>query len=356
VIPALSRSCDAPSGDEPGRLPYTERESPRRKGSPHGSTRANVPPSADAEVELVKSRVTLSIIIVALAASSCAKTVVVKPPKAFPLEVQAANGAVTIPHSPSRIISLSATATEDLFAVGAGPQVVAVDSYSTYPPNAPTTKLSAFTPNLEAIANYRPDLVVVSDDSNHIVSQLGKIGIPVLVEPAAPNLDNAYAQITQLGQATGHAEQAKSVIAGIKAQIDAIVRSMPHPTRPLTVYHELDQTYYSATSHTFIGQIYTLLGIKNIADKAGRSGDYPQLSAEYIISSNPDLIVLADTVCCGQTAKTVAARSGWSKLKAVKQGAVIAVNDSIASQWGPRIVLFLKAVTAAVKTLQGKSK
>jgi len=306
---------------------------------------------------LVRSRVRLSIIVVALlAASSCAKTVVVKPPQAFPLKVQAANGAVTIPHSPSRIISLSATATEDLFAVGAGPQVVAVDSYSTYPPNAPTTKLSAFSPNLEAIANYRPDLVVVSDDMNHIVAQLGKIGVPVLVEPVALTLDVAYAQITQLAQVTGHADQAKLVITGIKAQIDAIVRSMPHPTRPLTVYHELDQTYYSATSHTFIGEIYTLLGIKNIADKAGRSGDYPQLSAEYIISSNPDLIVLADTVCCGQTQKTVAARSGWSKLKAVKLGAVVPVNDSIASQWGPRIVLFVKAVAAAVKTLEGQSK
>jgi len=306
---------------------------------------------------LVKSRVWLSFILVAvLAASSCAKSTIVKPAQAFPLKVLAANGTVTIPHSPARIVSLSATATEDLFAVGAGSQVVAVDSYSTYPSNAPRTKLSAFTPNVEAIANYRPDLVVVSDDTNHIVSQLGKIGIPVLVEPAAPNLENAYAQIDQLGQATGHAEQAKSVIAGIRAQIDALVHSMPQATRPLTVYHELDQTYYSATSHTFIGQIYTLLGIKNIADTAGRSGDYPQLSAEYIISSNPDLIVLADTVCCGQTAKTVAGRSGWSKLNAVKQGNVVLVNDSIASEWGPRIVLFMKAVATAVKALERQSK
>ncbi len=305
----------------------------------------------------MKSRVRLSFVFMTLlAASSCAKTNVAKPLQAFPLKVLAANGTVTIPHSPVRIISLSATATEDLFAVGAGSQVVAVDSYSTYPPTAPRTKLSAFTPNVEAIAKYSPDLVLVSDDTNHIVSQLGKIGIPVLLEPAAANLDVAYAQITQLAQATGHAEQAKSVIAGVKAQIDAIVRSMPHVTKPLTVYHELDQTYYSATSHTIIGQIYTLLGIKNIADKAGRSGDYPQLSAEYIISSNPDLIVLADTVCCGQTQKTVAARSGWRELKAVKQGGVVPVDDSIASEWGPRIVLFVKAVAAAVKTLEGQSK
>ena len=77
---------------------------------------------------------------------------------------------MTIPHQPTRIVSLSPTATEDLYAVGAGKQVVAVDSYSTYPPQAPRTKLSGFTPNVEAIAKYRPDLVVVADDTNHIVA------------------------------------------------------------------------------------------------------------------------------------------------------------------------------------------
>lgn len=272
----------------------------------------------------------------------------------FPLTVKAANGAVTIPHRPSRIISLSATGTEDLFAVGAGKQVVAVDAYSTYPASAPRTKLSGYTPNVEAIAKYRPDLVVVSDDLHHIVSQLGKLHIPVLVEPAAANLNDAYAQISQLARATGHPQGATLVVATIRRQVAAIVRSVPRPSTPLKVYHELDQTYYSAKSHTFIGQMYTLLGLQNIADQAGGTTEYPQLSAEYIVASNPDLIVLADTVCCGQTRATVAARPGWSGIAAVKSGAVVPVNDSIASEWGPRIVLFLKAVASAVKTLEGQ--
>ena len=277
------------------------------------------------------------------------------PPK-FPLTLKAANGTATIAHRPSRIISLSATATEDLFAVGAGKQVVAVDSYSTYPANAPRTKLSGFTPNVEAIAKYRPDLVVVSDDMHNIVAQLGKLRIPVLVEPAAANLNGVYAQIEQLGQATGHPPGAKQVVARIRRQVSAIVRSVPRPSRPLTVYHELDQTYYSADSHTFIGQMYSLLGLQNIADKAASSTDYPQLSAEYIVASNPDLIVLADTVCCGQTRATVEARPGWGTIAAVKTGEVVPINDSIASEWGPRIVLFLKAVASAVKTLEGQAK
>jgi iron complex transport system substrate-binding protein len=273
-----------------------------------------------------------------------------------PVRLHTPYGVVTIAKRPARIVSLSATATEDLYAVGAGKQVVAVDSYSTYPPQAPRTHLSGFTPNIEAIAKYRPDLVLIDTDANHIVRELGKVGIPVLVEPPAANLTGVYAEITQIAKATGHAQTASRVNANIRRQVAAIVHSVPRPTTPLTVYHELDQHFYSATSHTFIGQMYKLLGLVNIADKAKGSGTYPQLLAEYVIASDPDLIVLADTVCCGQTRATVAARPGWSGIAAVKSGEVVPVNDSIASEWGPRIVLFLKAVASAVKTLEGHAK
>lgn len=251
--------------------------------------------------------------------------------------------------TPQRIVSLSPSATESLFAVGAGKQVVAVDSYSTSPKEAPVTKLSGFSPNAEAIASYRPDLVVISNDMNHIVSQLGKLKIAVLVSPAPTNLDGAYGEIAKIGHATGHDAEAAKVVTKMKRQIASIVASTPKPAKALTVYHELDQTYYSVTSKTFIGQIYTLFGLQNIADKASGTGDYPQLSAEYIVASSPDLIVLADTVCCGQTPATVSARPGWASVGAVRTRSISAVNDSIASQWGPRIVSFVKAVAAAVR-------
>jgi len=273
----------------------------------------------------------------------------------FPTTVATANGPVKIPRRPRRVVSLSATATEDLYAAGAGGRVVAVDSYSTYPPRAPRTKLSGYEPNIEAIAGYRPDLVVVAEDTNRIVAQLGKLGVPVLVEPPASDLKTAYGEIEQLGEATGHPAGARRAIAKLKRQIARAVASVPKPREPLSVYHELDQTYYSATSHTFIGQIYKLLGLTNIADKAKGSGEYPQLSAEYVIASNPDLIVLADTVCCKQSAATVAARPGWEEIAAVRHGEVVSVDDSIASQWGPRILLFVKKVADAVKGLERTS-
>jgi iron complex transport system substrate-binding protein len=281
------------------------------------------------------------------------------PQGTFPVTIDAANGSVTLDHPPTRIVSLSPTATEILFAMGAGSQVVAVDDQSNYPSSAPTTKLSGYTPNVEAVAGYSPDLVIASDEAtglSAVLHGLQGLGIPVLVLPAARNLSDTYHQIDELGTATGHAAEATSLDAKIKQQISSILASVPKPTHPLSVYHELDSTYYSVTSATFIGQVYTLLGLTNIADGASNKvPDYPQLSAEYIIQSDPDLIVLADTKCCQQDAKTVAARPGWGKICAVQDGEVIPVDDDIASRWGPRVVDFIRIIAAHVKQIEEAS-
>ena len=253
---------------------------------------------------------------------------------------------------PKRIVSLSPTATEMLFAIGAGGQVAAVDSNSNYPKEAPKTDLSAYEPNLEAIAGYKPDLVVYSDDPGELAAGLGKLSIPAMAEPAATGLDGTYAQIDQLGQATGHEAEAARLTATMKAEIAKIVAA-GRPERHLTYYHELDKNLYTATSKTFIGQLYAQLGMKNIADAADKDASgYPQLSAEYVVKADPDLIFLADTKCCGQSAKTVAARDGWGDLTAVRTGGVVELDDDVASRWGPRVVDFLKTVAAKVQTLE----
>jgi len=248
---------------------------------------------------------------------------------------------------PQRIISLSPTATESLFAIGAGRQVVAVDDQSDYPKRAPRTSLSGYTPNIEAIASYRPDLVVVQNDAGGVVDGLGKLGIRVILQPTAQNLAEAYAQIRQLGAASGHVRRAKGLVLNMQREITKIVRAARRPR--LSVYHELTPDFYSATSRTFIGRVYKLFGLHNIADAAEGSGSgYPKLSAEYIISANPSLIVLADSRCCGQSAATVGRRPGWSGLTAVRTRSVVAVDDSIASRWGPRVVDFVRAIGRAL--------
>lgn len=270
----------------------------------------------------------------------------------FPVTITAGNGKVTIKSRPTRIVSLSPTATETLFAIGAGAQVVAVDDQSDFPRAAPRTSLSGYTPNVEAIAALRPELVVISFDPKGLSEALGRLGIPVVFHNAAANLPGAYQQIRQLGKVTGHAAEADGLVARMKHRIASIVARAKTKASGATVYHELDPTLYSLTSSTFVGRVYALFGLKNIADAAKAGGsDYPQLSPEYVISADPDLIVLADTVCCGQKAQTVAARPGWSRIAAVRTGSVVRLDDSIASRWGPRLVNLVRAVGTALTRL-----
>jgi cobalamin transport system substrate-binding protein len=274
----------------------------------------------------------------------------------FPAAVTTQTGVVHIKSRPRAIVSLSPTATEMLYAIGAGGQVKAVDSDSDYPSQAPMTKLSAFQPNVESIVSYQPDLVVISNNINGLVKHLAQFSIPVLYLPAPTGLNGVYSEFSQLGQATGHVSQATREDAAIRSQIRQIVASVPKQAKPLSYYYELDQTYYSVTSTTFVGSLLGLLGMKSIADSASgaaSSGGYPQLSSEYVVKANPDYIILADTVCCHQDAATVAKRPGWSSLAAVKDGHVITLNDDIASRWGPRVVDLLRTVATAIKQGSG---
>ncbi|MCW2742092.1 MAG: Fe3+ transporter substrate-binding protein [Blastococcus sp.] len=272
-------------------------------------------------------------------------------PAAFPVTVTGADGELTLDEQPQTIVSLSATATEMLFAIGAGDQVEAVDDTSNYPEEAPTSELAAFTPNAEAIAKYSPDLVVLSDDLNGIVASLDALAVPTLLLPAAQTVDDSYDQLATLGDATGHADEADDVVADMQDRIAAAVDSVSSEAEGLRVYHELDPSFYSAASSTFIGSIYAEFGLENIADGSpDAAGGYPQLSAEYIVGQAPDLIVLADTKCCEQTAETVAERPAFDTVPAVRDGRILAADDDIASRWGPRIADFAESVA---KTLQG---
>lgn len=268
----------------------------------------------------------------------------------FPVELTPQEGEpVTIDERPERIVSLSASNTETLFAIGAGDQVVAVDEQSNYPAEAPMTDLSGLTPNVEAIVGQDPDLVIISDDANNLVASLTQLDRTVLTVPAAATLDDVYAGMEILGQATGHADEATALADRARDELDRIVEDTPKPEQPLRYYHELDTTLFSVTSKTFLGQIYGLFGLTNIADPADKnSGGYPQLTTEHILRSDPDLIFLADVKCCGQNSQTVAARPGWSTLKAVQNGDVVALDDDLASRWGPRVVELAESIGDAV--------
>jgi iron complex transport system substrate-binding protein len=259
----------------------------------------------------------------------------------FPVTVR----GITLAERPEAIVSLSPSATETLFAIGAGDQVIAVDKNSNYPPAAPKGDLDAYKPNVEAIAGKQPDLVVVSDQLTDVVNGLTALKIPVLVEMAPTDLRGVYTEIEELGKATGHLDEAKKLAAKMGDQIDEIVDSTD--VEGLSYYYELDNQYYSQTSKTFLGTVIGQLGLVNIADDASGASDYPQLSAEHIIKKNPDLILLADIKCCQQSLATVKARPGWAGLKALTHDGVVELDDDIASRWGPRLVDLLRQIADA---------
>jgi iron complex transport system substrate-binding protein len=273
----------------------------------------------------------------------------------FPVTVEAATGEVVVEAQPTQIVSLSATATETLFAIGAGDHVVAVDDQSDFPAQAPVTELSGFEPNVEAIAEYQPDLVLASGDGpSELTGGLERLGVPVIVQSAATDLDDAYQQIEAIGTATGHGDEAAALVADMQDRIAKEVADLPDGPR-LSVFHELGPDLYTASSDTFIGQIYAELGLANVADEAAEQAGtaYPQVSAEYLLSVDPDLVILADNQCCGVTVEQAAERPGWDALTAVQNGAVVVIDEDIASRWGPRVPDFVEAVADAIGTVRG---
>lgn len=261
----------------------------------------------------------------------------------------------TVAAAPSvRIVSLSPTATEMLYAIGAGDAVVAVDSLSTYPAQVTpkVTDISAYEPSAEAILGYDPDIVVISNDMNKITEQLTKADptITVWTGAAAASLDDVYRQMTELGEVTGKSAEAAEAVTSMKDRIASATEGVKAPAGT-TYFYELDNTLYSLTSNTFVGSLLAQLGLENIADGVEAGNDYPQLSAEVIVEKNPTLIFLADTKCCAQNAAEVAKRAGWENLDAVKNNRIVELDDDVASRWGPRLADLVERFAAAVKAL-----
>jgi len=259
---------------------------------------------------------------------------------AYPVTVRGANGEVALDEQPEAIVSLSPTATEMVFAIGAGSQVVAVDQQSDFPAEAPVTELSGFEPNIEAIAGYEPDLVLVQDDT--ALPELQELSIPTLVLPPAETLDDTYVQIEQLGTATGHPTEAAELVTTMRTDVQTLVDSAVRAGDSVTIYHELDNTLFTVTAGSFIDFLYQQAGLDNIAAGVGDGTGYAQISAEEVVQADPDWIFVAYP---GDTAiADVEARPGWEQITAVQTDQVVSLDPDIASRWGPRTVELLQTI------------
>lgn len=261
----------------------------------------------------------------------------------FPVVVR----GVTLTEPPQRIVSGSATHTEILFALGAGGRVIATDTFSDHPAEAAALPhFDAYNPSVEGIAALDPDLVLLAFDPGDVADGLSALGIATIVFDAPETLEDAYRQFEEVGAAVGFAAEGEALAGATRATVADLLTAVPESVEPLTYYHELDTTYFTIGSDTFLGSIYGALGLVSIADAAG--GGYPQLSAEFIVSADPDFIFLGDADCCGQTPEIVADRPGWAGLSAVGANRVIAVDESLSSRWGPRLVDLVRFLAEAI--------
>jgi iron complex transport system substrate-binding protein len=262
----------------------------------------------------------------------------------FPVSLNLTNGSVDIASMPERIVSLSPSATESLFAIGAGPQVVAVDEDSTYPEDAPATDLTSVNPEVDGVLDYEPDLVVLSYSDEQLLDELQAEDIPAVVHPPANDLEQVYGQMIDLGTATGHKERAAELADEIRLDVRLATTHEIHLEEEPTVYHESDPDYSTVRSNSLIGSIYEEFGFHNIADDRPGGAPTTQLSSRFIREQDPDMIFLADVQCCGQSPQSASQRPGWDELSATETGSIFEIEDELANTWGPRVLELIHAI------------
>lgn len=255
----------------------------------------------------------------------------------FPLTLRDSAGRqVTIPQAPQRIVSLAPSHTEILFAIGAGPQVAAIDLFSDFPPEAQgLPKVDALNLNLESVVALEPDLVVTIFDK--LVPEMEQLGLNVVVLAAPETVEGVWQQIRQWGDITGHRRQAEDLVAALRQQVDELLKRLKGVEQGPRVFYELDPTLFTVSPQSYVGDMLRLLKAQNVATGAG--GPYPQLSLEVLVERDPEVILLADSgKYGGQTPETVRARPGWGNLTAVKEGRIYVIDPDLVSRPGPRIV------------------
>lgn len=269
-------------------------------------------------------------------------------PAVFPRTItDSSDTKVTIPAPPERIVSLSPAATEILFAIGAGERVVGTDKFSNYPEAAgKTTKVDYSKPDPEAVLALNPDLVVMVTRQKEQVQQFRALKLTVLYIEEAATVQGVYDSIAFFGQLTGQDAQASQLVLNMRERVNTITSKLTDVTRGPRVFYEVTTDLYTASPETFIGSMLTLLKAQNVA--AGASSRFPQLTAEAVISADPEVVLLADAKFTNENVDTVSARPGWANMSAVKNRRIYPIDDDIASRPGPRIVEAMEIAARAL--------
>ncbi len=290
--------------------------------------------------------------LAACAAGAAQATPTAQPtPTPAPISLADSRGqTVTLPAPAQRIISLAPSNTEILFAIGAGSQVVARDTYSDYPE---AVKQIADIGggfgelNMEAILAQKPDLVLGSSlTAPEQIKALEDAGLTVFALDNPKDYDGMYTTLETVARLTGHEAETATLVAGLKQRVAAVVAKLGTVSQRPLVFYELDGTDPNAPwtpgPGTFIDTLISMAGGENLG--ARLKDDWAQISLEELISRNPDIILLGDATWGGVTVESVQGRAGWDALGAVKNGQMFPFDDNLVSRPGPRLVDGLEAM------------
>jgi iron complex transport system substrate-binding protein len=259
---------------------------------------------------------------------------------------------VTFDSPPQRIVSLAPSATEIAFALGLANRVIAVDTFSDYPPEVKSLpKITTSPLNVEQVIALKPDLVLaVGLTSADDIKKMSDLNLRVLVVGApTTTFDNVAADIALVGKVTGTDAQAKAIATTMQKKVDSIKATVAGAKSRPRVYWELDATDpanpFTPGPGSFLNDMINLAGGTNIA--ADAKSPWAQINAEQVIAGNPDIIILSD-FAYGISVESVKARKGWSSINAVKNDKVLPIDDNLVSRPGPRIVDGLAAAAKLI--------
>jgi iron complex transport system substrate-binding protein len=265
---------------------------------------------------------------------------------------------VTLTSAPERIVSLSPSNTEMLFAVGAGDSVVGVTDFCNYPYDFTAwieagnmTSIGNFwQPSVEPIVALEPDLVLASSGSLEAAETLKNLGYAVLVVEGQ-TIEDVLQDVLLVGRATYKNAESVALVTEMRARIDAVVNQAAGATTTPTVYHEVwNDPLMSVGPNTFIDELITLAGGENIFHDATTS--WPMVSSEAIIEKNPDVMFFPDMYMGRanfyETIEAVETRPGWDTITAVQNEALYEIDADIISRSGPRIVDALETLAKMV--------
>ncbi|WP_026477746.1 ABC transporter substrate-binding protein [Alkaliphilus transvaalensis] len=285
-------------------------------------------------------------------------TIAVIGDEAYPLVVVDGLGnSVTIKEKPEKVISISPSQTEVLYALGLGDKLIAVSDFCDYPVEAMDKEKvgSSWTTNTERIIELEPQIVFVYGEGQpEAIEQLTQAGVTIL-KFMPESIEEVFESMMVTGQVFGIEDTAKTIIDELTERRDAIVELVKgQPTRSV-FYQVWDEPLSTAATGSFIDELITLAGGENIA--ADAEGAWPMYSVEALVEKDPEVYLapahMGETTNLTEAEEqmlidSIKARPGYSQINAVVNNRIVPLEPNIVSRPGVRIIDALELIAKGI--------